>query len=60
MKRLAFIMAALILALMPASAQHYRDSRYYNKQTGRRQLADGTQRGRCGGFSAYRHCPTLS
>ncbi len=35
MKRLAFIMTALILALMPASAQHYRDSRYYNKQTGR-------------------------
>ena len=35
MKRLAFIMTALLLALMPASAQHYRDSRYYNKHTGR-------------------------
>ena len=34
MKRLAFIMMALLLALMPAAAQNYRDSRYYNKQTG--------------------------
>ena len=30
MKRLAFIMLALLLALMPAAAQNYRDSRYYN------------------------------
>ena len=30
MKRLAFIMMALFLALMPAAAQNYRDSRYYN------------------------------
>ena len=29
MKRLAFIMMALLLALMPAAAQNYRDSRYY-------------------------------
>lgn len=34
MKRLAFIMMALLLALMPAAAQNYRDSRYYNRQTG--------------------------
>lgn len=28
MKRLAFIMMALLLTLMPAAAQNYRDSRY--------------------------------
>lgn len=28
MKRLAFIMMALLLALMPAAAQNYRDSRF--------------------------------
>ena len=33
MKRLAFIMMALLLALMPAAAQNYRDSRYYNSRT---------------------------
>lgn len=35
MKRLAFIMMALLLALMPAAAQNYRDSRYYNSRTDR-------------------------
>ena len=35
MKRLAFIMMALLLALMPAAAQNYRDSRYYNSKTDR-------------------------
>lgn len=35
MKRLAFIMMALLLALMPAAAQNYRDSRYYNSRTAR-------------------------
>lgn len=35
MKRLAFIMLALLLALMPAAAQNYRDSRYYNSKTDR-------------------------
>lgn len=35
MKRLAFIMMALLLTLMPAAAQNYRDSRYYNSRTDR-------------------------
>lgn len=35
MKRLAFIMMALLLALMPTAAQNYRDSRYYNSRTDR-------------------------
>ena len=37
MKRLAFIMMALLLTLMPAAAQNYRDSRYYNKQTDKKR-----------------------
>lgn len=34
MKKIAFLLMALLLIAMPSSAQHYTQSRYYNKQTG--------------------------
>ena len=34
MKKITFLLMALLLFAMPSSAQHYTQSRYYNKQTG--------------------------
>ena len=34
MKKITFLLMALLLIAMPSSAQHYTQSRYYNKQTG--------------------------
>lgn len=34
MKRIAFIMMAILLAVIPSTAQNYKNSRYYNKKTG--------------------------
>lgn len=34
MKKFAFIMLGMLLAIMPLSAQNYKDSRYYNHKTG--------------------------
>ena len=34
MKRIAFIMMAILLAVIPSTAQNYKNSRYYNKRTG--------------------------
>lgn len=34
MKKITFLLMALMLIAMPSSAQHYTQSRYYNKQTG--------------------------
>lgn len=33
MKRIAFIMMAILLAVIPSTAQNYKNSRYYNKNT---------------------------
>ena len=34
MKRIAFIMMAILLAVIPSTAQNYKNSRYYNQRTG--------------------------
>ena len=34
MKKITFLLMVLLLIAMPSSAQHYTQSRYYNKQTG--------------------------
>ena len=34
MKKIAWMMMAMLLTFMPSSAQNYKDSRYYNKHTG--------------------------
>lgn len=34
MKKIALIMMAMLLTFMPSTAQNYRDSRYYNRNTG--------------------------
>ena len=34
MKRIVFIMMAILLAVIPSTAQNYKNSRYYNKKTG--------------------------
>ena len=34
MKRIAFIMMAILLTVIPSTAQNYKNSRYYNKKTG--------------------------
>ncbi len=34
MKKITFLLMALLLIAMPSSAQHYTQSRYYNQQTG--------------------------
>ncbi len=41
MKRVTFIMMATLLAAIPATAQNYKDSRYYNPRTGHLDYRQG-------------------
>lgn len=45
MKRIAFMLMAALFALMPVSAQNYRNSRYYNKNTGHLDYGHFDRRG---------------
>lgn len=58
MKKITLILMAMLLTFMPSSAQNYKNSRYYNRNTG--HLDYGYHRNPCDTYFGFRIGPSFS